>query len=215
MIISRRILLRVRSVSENKKVLEKIQMHILCSSVFSPRKSRRLWDNVEKYGTAGQATDDNIAQAHCMLDNYGYRHTLRICIILLVHSNNCWMDAPQCYVTHTLFAFWNITTVSFMQNSRATHSALTSRVSAPEPCLYTSVRAPWVEDRPVILRPPHRKIRTQNHQAYTCLEWDSKPCSPSSQCSRLLPRSVHPIQTKKKCTNKWLCGQKTQLYMSN
>jgi hypothetical protein len=24
------------------------------------RKSCRLWDNVEKYGTAGQATDDNI-----------------------------------------------------------------------------------------------------------------------------------------------------------
>jgi hypothetical protein len=27
---------------------------------FFPRKSCRLWDNVEKYGTAWQATDDNI-----------------------------------------------------------------------------------------------------------------------------------------------------------
>jgi hypothetical protein len=26
------------------------------------RKSRRLWDNVEKYGTAGQATNDNITR---------------------------------------------------------------------------------------------------------------------------------------------------------
>jgi hypothetical protein len=38
------------------KVVEKIKTHILCS--FS-RKSRRLWDNVKQYGTAGQATDDN------------------------------------------------------------------------------------------------------------------------------------------------------------
>jgi len=28
----------------------------------------RLWDNVEKYCRAGQATCDNMAHAHCMLD---------------------------------------------------------------------------------------------------------------------------------------------------
>jgi hypothetical protein len=33
---------------------------------------------VEKCCTAGQATDDNMAHAHCMLDTYGYRHPLRI-----------------------------------------------------------------------------------------------------------------------------------------
>jgi hypothetical protein len=33
------------------------------------RKSYRLQDNVGKYGTTGQATDDNTAHAHCMLDN--------------------------------------------------------------------------------------------------------------------------------------------------
>jgi len=34
--------------------------------------------NVEKYFGVGQATDDNIAQAHCMLDTYGnkYIHNL-------------------------------------------------------------------------------------------------------------------------------------------
>jgi hypothetical protein len=41
------------------KVVDKIKTHILCSITFS-RKSYRLWDNVEKYGTARQATDDNI-----------------------------------------------------------------------------------------------------------------------------------------------------------
>jgi len=39
------------------KVVEKIKTHILYSvTVF--RKPSCLWDNVEKYGRAGQATDD-------------------------------------------------------------------------------------------------------------------------------------------------------------
>jgi hypothetical protein len=51
------------------KVVEKISTHILCSKkFFFPRKSCRLWDNVEKYCTAGQVKDDNTAHAHCMLD---------------------------------------------------------------------------------------------------------------------------------------------------
>jgi len=49
------------------KVVEKIKTHILGSVTFF-RKSCRLWDNVEKYSRAGQATDDNMAHAHCMLD---------------------------------------------------------------------------------------------------------------------------------------------------
>ena len=35
--------------------------------------------NVEKVCRAGQATDDNMAHALCMPNNYGYKHTLRIC----------------------------------------------------------------------------------------------------------------------------------------
>jgi hypothetical protein len=34
---------------------------------------------VEKPGTTRQATDENMAHTHCMLDNHDYRHTLRIC----------------------------------------------------------------------------------------------------------------------------------------
>ena len=33
----------------------------------------------KKCSRAGQPTDDNTAHAHCMLDSYGYRHTLRMC----------------------------------------------------------------------------------------------------------------------------------------
>jgi hypothetical protein len=40
------------------KVVEKSK-HILCSITFF-WESCRLWDNVEKYGAARQATDDNI-----------------------------------------------------------------------------------------------------------------------------------------------------------
>jgi len=38
-----------------------------------------LWDNVEKYCRAEQATDENMAHAHCNLDTWGYKHTLTIC----------------------------------------------------------------------------------------------------------------------------------------
>jgi len=43
------------------KVVQKIKTHILCSVTF-PRKSCPLWDNVGKYGRAGQATDDSIVR---------------------------------------------------------------------------------------------------------------------------------------------------------
>jgi hypothetical protein len=43
-------------------VLEKFKTYTVCSITFFFffRKSYRLWDNVEKYGTAGQATNDNM-----------------------------------------------------------------------------------------------------------------------------------------------------------
>jgi len=49
------------------KVAEKIKTNILCSVNFFVRKSCRLWDNVEKICRAWQATDHNMAHAHCML----------------------------------------------------------------------------------------------------------------------------------------------------
>jgi len=42
--------------------------HILCSMTLS-RESCHLCDNMEKYGTAGQTTDDDVAHAHYILDN--------------------------------------------------------------------------------------------------------------------------------------------------
>jgi hypothetical protein len=41
------------------KVAEKIKTHISCSITLS-RKSCPIWDDVEKYGRVGEATDDNM-----------------------------------------------------------------------------------------------------------------------------------------------------------
>ena len=51
------------------------------SNFFLNRKSCPLWDNVEKYWTAGQATENNMAHAHFMLDTYGYKHTSEYVIL--------------------------------------------------------------------------------------------------------------------------------------
>jgi hypothetical protein len=56
MIVSRSILLRMKNISD-KSCRENQNTHFI--SITFSRKSCRLWDNVEKYGTARQATDDN------------------------------------------------------------------------------------------------------------------------------------------------------------
>jgi hypothetical protein len=60
MIISRWILLRKRNVSHGSS--REIKAHSLDSITFS--ENRAVYENVEKYGRAGQATDDNITR--CM-----------------------------------------------------------------------------------------------------------------------------------------------------
>jgi hypothetical protein len=48
-------------------LIEEMKTHILCSvTLFS--KMVPFWDNMEKFCRTGQATDDNTAHAHCMLD---------------------------------------------------------------------------------------------------------------------------------------------------
>jgi len=53
-----------------KIFVEQITTHILCSVTPPPprRKSCHLWHNVDKHGRTGQATDDNMAHASCILD---------------------------------------------------------------------------------------------------------------------------------------------------
>jgi len=65
-IISRSVLLRMKNISD--KICRENQNPHFVFHNFS-RKSRCLWDNVEKCGRDWQVTDDNMAHAHCMLDN--------------------------------------------------------------------------------------------------------------------------------------------------
>ena len=75
-----RIFLRMRNVAGNN-FTENQNTHFIFNNIFY-RKSFRLWDNVEKYGRAAQATDDSMAHAHCVLDNQGYKHTHTQYVIL-------------------------------------------------------------------------------------------------------------------------------------
>jgi hypothetical protein len=81
MIISLWILLTMRNVSG--KILEKIKTHFIFNKFF--RKSCRLWNNVVKYCTAWQATDDNIIwhmRIACWINKATNTHT--DCVILNV-----------------------------------------------------------------------------------------------------------------------------------
>ena len=57
---------------------------------------------MEIYSTAGQATDDNTAQAHCILDTYSYKHNLRICntscFSLTFFENRAIYEIPWKYI---------------------------------------------------------------------------------------------------------------------
>jgi hypothetical protein len=48
-------------------IIEKVKTHV-CSITFSP-ENRAVYEIIlKKYYRAGQATDDNMAHSHCMLD---------------------------------------------------------------------------------------------------------------------------------------------------
>jgi len=59
-----------------KSYRENQNKHFMFNNVFS--KIVPLWDNVDCC-RAGRTTNDNMVHASCMLDTWGYKHTLRIC----------------------------------------------------------------------------------------------------------------------------------------
>jgi hypothetical protein len=76
------------------KVVEKIKTHILCSVTFF-RKSYCLWDNVEKYGRAREATNDNMAYARCKMDKQDYMRAQKYEYLSLYSVNNGFANASQ------------------------------------------------------------------------------------------------------------------------
>ena len=53
------------------------------------KKLCHLWDNEEKYGRAGETTDDNMACVHFTLDTWGY--TLSEYVILIAWLQQQWL----------------------------------------------------------------------------------------------------------------------------
>ena len=64
------------------KVVEKIEIHILCSVTFSFPEDRAVYLEImwkKTLYSRAQVTDGDMARAHCVLDNSGCRYILRIC----------------------------------------------------------------------------------------------------------------------------------------
>jgi hypothetical protein len=79
------------------KAVETIKTHILCSVTFF-RKSCRLWDNVEKYGRAGQDTDGNMAwrvRFGCWINKATDTHTHTVSLSLRICNIYCFSTAKM------------------------------------------------------------------------------------------------------------------------
>jgi len=106
--------LRMRNDSD--KSCREVKTHNLYSIAPPPPKSCHLWDNVNKYYRAGQATDDNMVHVHCMLDNLGYNYTLRINMqyLLLFYGNNGCINMPHRYIIRKVPVFF-VVKMSFIR----------------------------------------------------------------------------------------------------
>ena len=88
-----------------RQFCRKKSKHILCSVciyIFFFLKSRLLWDNVEKYYTAGQAIDVDIIRRMHFACWKSTLHTHPRYITMRFHGNNGNSNAPLCYVIRTL-----------------------------------------------------------------------------------------------------------------
>jgi hypothetical protein len=81
------------------KVIEKLKPHVSYSVSFFLR-SYLLWDKVEKYGRAGQTTDDNIIRRMRFYAAYLrlQTHTQNMHYYFLFHGNSRYASAPRYYV---------------------------------------------------------------------------------------------------------------------
>jgi hypothetical protein len=104
-----RSVLRMKNVSA-KSCRENQNTHFVFSNFFFFQKSCRLWDNVEKYCTARQVTDDKIIRRMrfaCLITKA--TDTLRICnTYSLFHGSSGYTNAHQYYVIRTLPDLFNV-----------------------------------------------------------------------------------------------------------
>ena len=99
-IISRLILLRMRNVSEEKCYRENEKS--FCVQLIHFRKSCRLWNNMGKYFTTGETTDNvpRHIRIACWIPKAINTHSEYV--TFLVHFNNGYTNVLQWYVLRTL-----------------------------------------------------------------------------------------------------------------
>jgi hypothetical protein len=100
-----------------KKLFKKIYTQFLFNFL---RRSCHLWDTVVKYGTAGQATDDNIIRRlriACWITEATKSHSEYVILIAFHYNNDC-TNAPQYYVIRTLTLLsikrWSLRLLKFL-----------------------------------------------------------------------------------------------------
>jgi len=72
------------------KFVEKIKKH------FFPRKSCCVWENVEKYCRAEQATNDHMAYGHCKYTQW--------CVMLIAFPQQQWLHERTSVLRYTYIA---------------------------------------------------------------------------------------------------------------
>jgi hypothetical protein len=96
--LSRSVSLRTRIVSY-KGCVENHSTHFTLSAFFF--ENHAVYENMEKYGGVGEATDDNIAHGHCVLDTKLYKHTLAIRTALPMQQ---WLQERASMLRYTYIA---------------------------------------------------------------------------------------------------------------
>jgi hypothetical protein len=87
------------------KSVKKIKTHVLCSIDFFFSKIIPFMRQVEKYGTARQATDDNTTHKRCGLTKawiHTHTHTHNISYFLLLWEVQTFLSGWQCNENHLL-----------------------------------------------------------------------------------------------------------------
>jgi hypothetical protein len=112
-IVSGWFLFRMRNVSD--RVVGTIKTYILYSVTFF-WKSCLLWDNVEKYCTAGQATDDNITwymHFACWLTKATDIHSEYV-ILTVANMPKCFIDAHIACLVNKVHLMLTVTSTWFL-----------------------------------------------------------------------------------------------------
>ena len=120
----------MRNVSD-KRCRENKNTHFVFSDVFLFRKSCRLWDTVEKCCRSEQATDDNVAHAHLLLDTQGYKLIHKVC------NTHCFstptMVARTRSTTPWHFSNRTINQISYFHTNKCTYSRYNELIPKQHP----------------------------------------------------------------------------------